>query len=235
MIRTTSVFGNEHQEMSFDEMFPNVNVEALSLDDSFLRYVPQTNEGKFLKKNIKYAIITGMRNFRVPALAPSEDENGNIFFKIGEKPAYGHSAVYWDEKVQQMFPGFSTRMGMVREYCAFLGVVIKELIEEGYPVETVWEAVSNNSIKLGNYRNSFEGKQEEPMPTGSVKVGKWYDLANLYKYLKKDNGKGFMRASGSFSNYSYNLPLAFIMDINVPNDAEKFSGVPFIVMRELKK
>lgn len=189
---------------NFDEMFPIVEVSKLSLDDEFLKHKPKTKKQRKLKNSIVEGIKFGLSDFRCPTMDPSEDKNGNIIFKKGSNPAVGHTSSWWDKKALQFMPTKNSREGIQKEYDAFLGVLIKELLNLGYTVEEAWEAVCDDSCELGHYKNS---KNSKPYlePTGSRKVGRWYDLANTYKIIKKDDGSGYLIASGSnaiVSDYS---------------------------------
>ena len=87
-------------------------------------------------------------------------------------------------------------------------MLIKKLVEEGKSVEWAWNAVCNDSKKLGHYWNCEDAKHEFE-PIGSRCICGFYDLANTYKILAEDKeAGGFWLAGGYYFNYSDYCPLA---------------------------
>lgn len=202
----------------FDELFPIVEASKLSLEDSFLQYEPKKYNQKILKKNIVKAIESGISDFRRPIMDPTEDERKSIGFKAGSKPLTGHSAYWWVDEAEMLMPSKNSRIGTKKQYVAFLGVLIKYLIEkQGYEVSEAWNAVCNDSKDLGHYQNS-KNRKEDMEPTGSRRFGKWYDLANTCKIIREDRGPDLLLASGYYKGYSYYCPLSSLRTINNPSD-----------------
>lgn len=190
-------------EKSFDERFPIVRASTLSLKDSFLKHKPQTNQQKRLMASITAGIKAGLKDFRRPAIDPSFDNDGNIIYKEGERPAVGKSPKYWISEAKKFMPEKNSRMGSRLQYDAFLCLLIKYLIEEkGYKVADAWEAVCDNSRGLGHYRNSKNAKGEFE-PTGSRKVWEFCDLANTCKIVTDENSAfGFSLVGGGYGDGS---------------------------------
>ncbi len=201
---------------NFEEMFPIVEASKLSLKDNFMKYKPQTKEQKRLKKSLEASIKEGLKDFRRPIMDPSIDEDGNITFKAGNKPAVGKNCYWWEEKAKAFMSEKNSRLGILKEYDAFLGTLIKYLVdEEKWSVEDAWKAVCDNSKKLGHYYNSENAKHTFEL-TGSRPVGKWNDLANTYKIVG-DSEYGFSLCGGFFNISSYNCPLAVVCTDGNPN------------------
>ena len=106
-------------------------------------------------------------------------------------------------------PERHSRLGTKSEYVAFLGVLIKKLVEDcKWSVAKAWHAVCNNSKELGHYGNS-EGAKPSFEDTGMREICGFFDLANTYKILAEDDSiGGFWLAGGRYSSNSNNRPLA---------------------------
>ncbi len=68
------------------------------------------------------------------------------------------------------------------EYVAFLGVLIKKLVESGWRIADSWYAVCSDSKKIGHYWDSVETLHAFE-PTGSRCICGFCDLANTNKIL----------------------------------------------------
>ena len=212
-----------------DECFPIAKASSLSLEDEFLKHRAQTDNQKKFKKMLKAAIKLGLEDFRAPRMDASSDEEGNICYKAGMKPAVGKSANWWKEKAKEFMPEKDSRLGTTKERIAFLGLLIKYLIEEkGYKVSDAWKAVCNQSKDLGHYYDSENAKHVFE-PTGSRSIGGWYDLVNTCKITVDDEADGFSFVGGSYSEISICYPLA---DVNSVFDHhyDDFYSTGWVVM-----
>lgn len=198
-----------------EELFPVVKASELSLNDSFLQHEPETDRQKKLKALITRVISTGgLRDFRKPIIDPSEGSCGEIFFKFGNLPAEGHDGYWWDKKAKEFMPAKNSRLGTKKEYAAFMAVIIKTLVEEeGLELRDAWAVVSEDSKYLGHYSDSVLSLFG-PEYTGIKlrKVGKWYDLANMHKYIKT-GAYTFAVASGCWLCSGENVPVAHIEEL----------------------
>ena len=126
-------------------------------------------------------------------------------------PAVGKSYNWWYDTAKKYNPERNSRLGTRLQYGAFLGVLIKKLIEEGETMEWAWNAVCNDSRELGHYWNSKKAKKHFFETTGSRKICGFFDLANTCKILAEDiEAGGFWIASGNASDHSYDNPIADI-------------------------
>ena len=73
-----------------------------------------------------------------------------------------------------------------------------------------------DSKELGHYYNSTNANHYEYEPTGSRKVEKWYDLANVCKIIKRDEGNSFAMVSGNYDVSGKYRPLAFTLPVFDP-------------------
>lgn len=194
----------------FEEIFPIVDIENVSLEDRFMQYEPENDLAKRVKKSIIEAKRIGMKNFRIPAMDLSLDDDGKtIVYCAGRKPAVGKSAKWWNENAPKFMPNKNSRMRDDLEHDVVLGVMqIRYLVEEkGYKVKDAWEAVCVDSRELGHYFNSKNAKRKFET-TGSRQIGKCFDLGNTCKIVKEHRTSGFLLFSGRYDKYSFNCPLA---------------------------
>ena len=194
----------------FEEMFPIVDIENVSLQDSFMSYEPENNLEKRVKSNIIRAKELGMKNFRKPCMDPSfADDGETIIYCAGEKPAVGLDAFWWNKNAPKFMPEKNSRQIDDLEKDVFLGIIIKYLVyEEEKKVKDAWKAVCVNSKDIGHYHDSKNPKRDFER-TGSRKVGKWYDLGNTYKIVKRHGASGFVLFGGCFEFDGDYYPLAF--------------------------
>lgn len=202
----------EATQLILDSDLVLIDAENLSLNDRFMKYKPKDVREKAVKELIAKAIMKGVKNFYKPIGDVSFTDDGNgICYASGKKPAIGRSYSWYEKKAKDLWPKRNSRLGSKLEYGAFLGVLIKKLIEEGKSVKWAWHAVCVDSRHLGHYWNSKDAKHEYE-PTGSRKICGFCDLANAYKILAWDNEVGgFWIASGSYNFPSYHSPIG---DVN---------------------
>jgi len=201
------VIRQEIQETDdFADKFILIEAESLRKDDEFLKYKTCSNREEEAKELILEAIEKGVKNFYRPWCDPSFVEGSEkICFHPGKKPAVGKKHKWWIEAARNYAPERNSRLGTRLEYGAFLGVLIKRLVESGMPLKWAWNAVCNKSYELGNYF-CYLGKPNLEL-TGSQKVLEFYDLANTCKLLLDEN-EGFWLASGTYSLFGHAYPIS---------------------------
>lgn len=190
--------------------FPIVRASTLSLDDEFLKHIPESENQRKFKNRLVKAIKSGIKDFRAQSMDPSVDDKGNICFLANVDPSSNKSPNWWKENSKKFMPERGSRLGTVEERTAFLALLIKYLIEEkDYTIRDAWIAVCDDSKDLGNYNNSPRGGK--PETTRKNQVGKWYDLSNTSKYLYDEELGEFTFVSTYWGYESYNVPLATII------------------------
>ena len=190
--------------------FVLVPASNLSLTDDFMRHTPKTEREKELRKELVEVIRKRVPDFYRPRFDPSFDEYGEISYQPGACPAVGKSYNWWEEHAKAFCPECKSRLGTKSEYVAFLGVLIKKLVESGWSIADAWIAVCDDSISLGHYWNSKE-EWHDFEPTGSREVCGYFDLANTCKMLAEDEeAESFGLAGGDRHSNSYHRPLALI-------------------------
>ena len=191
------------------DAFVLVEASKLSLDDEFMKYEPQTKREKEFKEQLTETIKKGIKDFWRPKYDPSFNEEGTgICFVAGKKPAIEKSYNWWNKAARAFCPERHSRLGTKSEYVAFLGVLIKKLVESGWKVEEAWNAVCCDSRELGHYRHSKNAMRDFE-DTGSREICGFFDLANTYKILaENEETGGFWLASGVCDGGSCDYPLA---------------------------
>ena len=197
------------KEKMISEVFVLVEASKLSLRDEFMKYKPRTEREAKFKKQLTEAIQKGVKDFWRPKYDPSLNEDGiGICFVRGKRPALSEDYQWWDRAAKNFCPERHSRLGTKSEYVAFLGVLIKKLVESRWEVEEAWKAVCDDSRELGHYWNSKNAKNA-PEDTGSKETCGFFDLANTYKNLAVDEeAGGFWLAGGYCIDNSFICPLA---------------------------
>lgn len=172
-------------KLSFEEKFPIVRASELSLEDAFLKHEPTTNNQRRLKNSLIAGITAGLKDFRCTAIDPSLDEDENLVYEAENKPDFGYSAKFWVKKLKQFMPEKNSRMGLLKEHDALLGLLIKCLTEEEkWEVSKAWKAVCDDSEKLELDRcYNSENAKHDFETTGIRKVWLLYNLAKTRKII----------------------------------------------------
>lgn len=174
-----------------------------------MKYSPKTDKEKAFKELLSEVIKSGLKDFYCPILDPSFiDGTTKICYEPKKKPAVGESYKRWEVAAKNFDK--LCRIGTRSEYVAFLGVLIKKLVEKGWSVSKAWKAVCIDSKELGHYCDSKESKDDFE-DTGSREVCGFYDLANTGKILAfdKDAG-GFWCATSWYCYGGKDCPLAYL-------------------------
>ena len=212
-----------------EKYFPIAKASTLSLKDEFLKHEPETEEQRKFKNALISAIKSGLSDFRAQRMDACFDEEGNICFKAGMKPAVGKSPNWWKGTAEKFMPEKGSRLGTTKERIAFLGLLIKYLIEEkGYTVSNAWKAVCDQSKDLGHYWDSENAKHDFE-DTGSRQVSEWYDLANTYKITVDDEVGGFSLVGGLCNCNGNDCPLADVYSVYSPGN-EYNNSVGWLVL-----
>lgn len=211
-----------------DDSFILVEAEELSFEDAFMKYVPHTEAENKVKMLICEAMNAGVKNFYRAKYDPSFYQGG-ICFKTRRLPATDRTYNWWCEAARNYAPAYNSRLGTRLQYGAFLGVLIKKLVQEGKTIVWAWNAVCNDSKELGHYRNSENAEYDFEL-TGSRCVCGFYDLANTCKLLAEDEDcGGFWIASGGCDFLSFSSPVGELYHHCDPN-IERYYDVGWVVL-----
>lgn len=162
--------------------FIMIEASKLSLQDDFMDYEPKSRQEAEVKNVLTEAIKSGeLEDFYRPKYDPSFDEDGNLQFVPGRKPAVGFSFSDWLRIAEEFWPERKSRIGTKWEYYAFLGVLIKKMVESVMDKQDAWHMVCTDSSDLGHFASSDRGL--ELAETGSHLSYGFCDLGNTSKLI----------------------------------------------------
>lgn len=191
-----------------------IEASKLSLKDKFMQHVPRTWSEQALYKSIKSVIFDGIKDFYRPIIDPSLIYDKISYIK-GTHPAVGKNYTWWKKNAKNLCPERNSRLGTTKEYTAFLGVLIKKMVDDGWKVEEAWHAVCNDSYELGHYWSYARENHCNFEPTGKREVCGFYDLANVRKILAGDKDtSGIFLASGCCNYRGDFFPIATLIRID---------------------
>ena len=201
---------NELITMARDEYlkkyFPIVDPKQLSMDDAFIKdYRPDTYRQRRKYEEIVETIQIGVPKFRAQVMDPSIDENNNIFYGEGNKPAVGKSPEWWLKKALEFMPEKNSQIGTKQQRNILLCFLIKKLSEEkSINVSDAWYMVCDNSRDIGLYFNSNYSRARLGK-TGERNVAGFFDWVNTIKFVQSES-MIFVEGGGFMLN-SYDYPL----------------------------
>lgn len=209
VIEVAAPKGASTKVTTLGDAFVKVEASKLSFEDEFMKHQPKTKAERDFMEKIKNVIKSGPKDFWRPKYDPSFNKAGTgICYHPGMAPAVGKTYNWWEKVAKEFKPECKSRLGTKSEYIAFFAVLIKKLVENDWTVANAWDAVCNDSKKLGHYLNSENAKHTFEN-TGSREVGGFFDLANTHKILAKDEeAGGFWLVGGFYYDGSYFHPLA---------------------------
>ena len=213
-------------EWKRNEKFVLIEASKLSLDDEFLKYEPQTERQKNFKYTVKAVIEKGVKDFWKPRMDPSFNPKGDgICFEFFRSPAVGKTYKWWKRAAKKYCPERKSRLGTFDEYIAFLAVLMKMLIANGWPIEKVWHVICDDSAEIGQYLTNPE-EVPELENVGTKEVLGFFDLAHTHKMLKWNGEKGGLCiAGGCFEVFGYDYPVSkIILRVFYPNIANSTVG-----------
>lgn len=187
--------------------FETIKVEGSSSEAcaKLLEYEPENEAEHLFLKRLKTAINAKVGAFEVPVCDPSIDEDGNLQFVPGKKPAVGLSY----NEIEELAKKNGLHHGDFYQWHLFCGTMSGRIMEQyDWSLSKALYAICKNSRKLGHYCDSPDAKHELE-PTGSRKVAGKCDLGNTCKILAKDESAGgFWLAGGNYRCNGSHYPLA---------------------------
>lgn len=220
-------FLHKDELMEIEELLGNLQKKDVEEMSGYI----QTKKILQAKALITEAIKYGVRNFykskNDSSFIPSDKK---IYFAKGQMPAVAKPYEWWSRIAKNYAPEHNSRIGTRLEYGAFLGVLIKSLVAEGYSVEDAWSSVCGDSRDLGHYINSVSDSYRFEL-TGSRVICGFADLANIRKILVDDfNPNCLWLASGSYKDNSFEYPISELVCYGEYECGEDFQSTPWIVL-----
>ena len=206
--------------------FVLIKASTLSLQDDFMDYKPQNRREAEVKNVLTEAIKSGVDDFYRPKYDPSFDEDGDIQFVAGKKPAFGLSFAEWLTVAEELYP--NSRLGTKWEYYAFLGVLLKRMVKHGMDKKKAWHAVCGNSEKIGHYKSATTAAPKWAY-TGSHPFYGFDDLANTSKLVSVGSYE-YAEASGSYLSLPYDAPLASFRVKKSDFEKKRYDAVGWVVL-----
>lgn len=206
----------------FDKYFPIVPASTITTNSSILQYKPQNMAQAQLKVDLQRIAKMGMPDFRAQAMDPYINAKGEVCYEEYCNAEIKKSAKDWDKELKNFLPQMNSRMGTKLQYSAFLGLLIKQLVEERqYNLKRAWYEVCNDSSKIANCWDSprYTTKYGVKEPSGSRKIGKWYDLGNTRKIVIAEQNMQYKYYScgSNYATEGFIHPLTFSMILLTPS------------------
>lgn len=197
------ILGSNSQKITsttrFDEIFPIVNIEDISLNDKFLRHRPKTPNQTRIRRDIITAKKRHMENFRAAAILPSfykvKDEPITFYYNDGEEPAVGMTPEWWEEFARNVSKNNRSRLGTDYEYDVFLGTIIKDLVEnKGYGIREAWKITCDSQLIASNLgKHSKKGYKRARHAKGRI-----YNAEKI-RFILKGHSENCFYIVGNYS------------------------------------
>lgn len=167
-----------------EKFFPIVRASELSLKDKIFQHKPNTDRQMEFRDRLVSVIESGIPDFRAQSCHPLFDGKKRcLYYNRGQYfwPA-AMSNIKWKIVAEEFCPSKKSRLGYEKERNAFLGVIIKLLVEERhYSLENAWYAVCDNSEEIARYRLNDKKYNS---------IGGFQDLGNGYSITLSDKEDG---------------------------------------------
>lgn len=200
-----------------NKYFPVVAATALPLDSKLFKHTPNTKRQQIFSLGLRKALKSGIPDFRAQVMDPSIDQNGNICYRAGLRPAVNQSPIWFKEAFEKFMPNMNSRMGTYAQRLILMGLVLRHLVyKQEVPVHTAWHLVCDKSNCLGHYLDSMESTQGILQSTGQCKVGKFYDLANTSKITLSEGTYTVFKGNAFLQ--SEICPLTYFERVHHPNE-----------------
>lgn len=216
------------------DFFIKLPLADFTVCDELRGYNPKSeNQRLFISKLLKFE-KQKFKDIYIPRCDPNKVQRAGskIRYKIGTIPAKDSSTLGYKKRLAESYcPERNSRLGNLNEYILFLELLRKQLCGAGWTIDESMYSICDNSIKLGNYKNS-EDSLGTLKTTGSNKIGQIFDLANTCKILESSTNSGrFFIASGCYEMNSDEFPLfstrhVYSLSAHIDN------SVPWVVMEK---
>ena len=158
-------------------------------------------------------------------------KDGKLVYQKGLPIKTGFSQRQWAKMLKDYNPSRNSRQMTRTEFACRNLYLIQKLVESGYEIAEAWEAVCDDSRKIGHYRH-FDNPKNVFEPTGSREVCGFCDLGNAWKFIAEDpweEAGGFWTAGGYCGTNSDEYPVAHMVHNNFVDNVY-FYGVGMLAL-----
>lgn len=210
----------ENETFSISESELECKIDPNIFAGKWLEHKPTTRRQEETLALYQDANAKGrLHTFTCMTIDPSV-KDGKLIYQKGLPIKTGFFQNEWVKMMKDYNPSRNSRQMTRTEYACRNLFLIQRLVESGYKIKEAWEAVCDDSRRIGHYCNSDNPKYDFE-PTGSREVCGFCDLANAWKFIAEDpwdGAGGFWAAGGDFNCCSYRGPVADLDpydDVNV--------------------
>lgn len=165
-------------QKGLEDFFPIVRASELTLNHGILAYTPKTKKQAIFKTRLEKVVKSGLCDFR----AQSQDPiplNGKLIYRQHLPLEPSLSLIQWENRAKEVNPSKRSRLGYASQRIAFLGYIIKLLVEKHkYTLDEAWYALCDNSGKIAYFAHGHS--------TYLHSIGPFSDLGNGYSITIND-------------------------------------------------
>ena len=218
----------ENETSSISESNLECRIDPSTFAGAWLEHQPTSRRQKETLDLYQDAKAKGRLHAFTCMTIDASVKDGKLVYQKGLPIKTGFSQRQWAKMLKDYNPSRNSRQMTRTEYVCRNLFLIQRLVESGYEIAEAWEAVCDDSRKIGHYSNSDNHKNDFE-PTGSREVCGFCDLGNAWKFLAEDpweEADGYWATGGCYYYSSYYGPVSdFCHRHNVDNDGNDGVGM----------
>ena len=165
-------------QKDLEDFFPIVQASDLTLKQGILAYTPKTEKQAIFKTRLEKVVKSGLSDFRAQSQYPIPLD-GKLIYRQHLPFEPSISLIQWETRAKEVNPLKRSRLGYATQRIAFLGYIIKLLVEKHkYTLDEAWYAVCDDSGKIAYFANSNSKYLHS--------IGPFSDLGNGYSITIND-------------------------------------------------
>lgn len=196
--------------------------ERIIVDMWYREQIPTTTKQEYFLNKVGDALATVNYDYKISAIEPSLDEEGNIYFMEGRPVGRGITFCEWAQKVQNFAPDFDSDISSTEELFLWYA----------YRVATnKWSLkyVTDDSSSDGNYYDSPKGVGRLEVSGAKIVGGERDGVGNTYKIVR---GIHYLKiCGGNFTDFGEKRTVS---DISYCFDMQSITtcSTPVIVIKK---
>lgn len=192
----------------------------------WLNHQPSTRTQKEILHLYLDAKANGrLHTFTCMKIDPSV-KDGKLVYQKGLPIKTDFSQNQWTKMLKDYKPSRNSRQMTRTEYVCRNLFLIQKLVESGYEIEESWQAVCDDSRKIGHYSDSYNPKNNFEA-TGSREICGFCDLGNVSKLIAQDPWDDedgvFLTVGGDYTCDGSMAPVAYLAYDDDPEYYDKYS------------